>query len=98
MEISKQELWESRLSDWENSGMDIRSWCRQKNLDEKQFHYWKRQIRMNTAVQETVFAEYTGGTNIQGTGKIRNQPFRGGGKGTAEGFPWVPCHGCVCRI
>ena len=26
------------------------------------------------------------------------KPFRGGGKGTAEGFPWVPCHGCVCRI
>ena len=74
MEISKQELWESRLSDWENSGMDIRSWCRQNSLDEKQFHYWKRQIRMSTAVQETVFAEYTGGITMQGTGNIRNQP------------------------
>ena len=28
---------------------------------------------MNAAVQETVFAEYTGGTNMQGTGNIRNQ-------------------------
>ena len=37
MEISKQELWESRLSDWENRGMDIRSWCRQKNLDENEY-------------------------------------------------------------
>ena len=47
---------------------------RRQNIHEKQFHYWKRQIRMNTAVQETVFAEYTGGTNMQGTGNIRNQP------------------------
>lgn len=39
MEISKQELWESRLADWETSGMDIRSWYRKENLDEKQFHY-----------------------------------------------------------
>ena len=61
MEIPKQELWESRLADWETSGMDIRSWCRKENLDEKQFHYWKRQLRTALTVSETVFAEYTGG-------------------------------------
>ena len=73
MEIPKQELWEARLSDWEASGMDIRSWCRQKNLDEKQFHYWKRQLRAAPAVQEPVFAEYHAGTTVQGAG-TRNQP------------------------
>ena len=40
MEISKQELWKSRLTDWENSGIDICSWCRQNAVSEKQFHYW----------------------------------------------------------
>ncbi|MBO5353620.1 MAG: hypothetical protein J6A77_10020 [Lachnospiraceae bacterium] len=63
MEIPKQELWESRLAEWETSGMDIRSWCRKENLDERQFHYWKRRFRIALTVSKKVFAEYTGGLN-----------------------------------
>ena len=74
MEIPKQELWESRLAEWETSGMDIRSWCRKENLDERQFHYWKRQLRTALTVSETVFAEYTGGLNTHPAVQTRNQP------------------------
>jgi len=60
MEISKQELWEARLTDWENSGMDICSWCRQNAVSEKQFHYWKRKLRSTPVASTPIFVEYTG--------------------------------------
>ena len=60
MEISKQELWESRLTDWENSDIDICSWCRQNAVSEKQFHYWKRKLRTTPTAVVPIFVEYTG--------------------------------------
>lgn len=43
---------EYRLSQWlaiikecRNSGMNVRSWCVQNNVNEKQFYYWQRKLR-----------------------------------------------------
>lgn len=37
--------WASIVSTCRNSGMNIRSWCIENNVSEKQFHYWQRRVR-----------------------------------------------------
>ena len=44
IEKKKQELWQQRISDWEQSGMEIRAWCSKNHIEEQQFHYYKRQL------------------------------------------------------
>ncbi|WP_050759717.1 IS66 family insertion sequence element accessory protein TnpA [Clostridium carboxidivorans] len=43
---------EMRLMQWTNivreclsSGMGVRTWCLENNVNEKQFYYWQRRIR-----------------------------------------------------
>ena len=74
MEISKQKLWESRLTDWENSDMDICSWCRQNAVSEKQFHYWKRKLRTAPTASEPIFVEYTNELQTPTSKQSLNQP------------------------
>ena len=74
MEISKQELWKSRLTDWENSGMDICSRCRQNAVNEKQFHYWKRKLRTAPTASEPIFVEYTNELQTPTAKQSLNQP------------------------
>jgi transposase-like protein len=37
--------WTPIIQDCHNSGMTIRSWCRENNVNANQFHYWQRRIR-----------------------------------------------------
>lgn len=37
--------WTPIIRDCHNSGMTIRSWCRENNVNLNQFHYWQRRIR-----------------------------------------------------
>jgi len=37
--------WTSIVRKCRNSGMSIRSWCIENNINEKQFHYWQRRVR-----------------------------------------------------
>ena len=60
IEKNKQELWQQRISDWEQSGMEIRAWCSKNHIEEQQFHYYKRQLKhkQNTSqVPIPMFAE-----------------------------------------
>lgn len=48
----KDSTREYRLSQWlpiikecRNSGMSVKDWCEQNNVNEKRFYYWQRKIR-----------------------------------------------------
>ncbi len=68
IEKNKQELWQQRISDWEQSGMEIRAWCLKNHIEEQQFHYYKRQLRMKSdGSQLPMFAEVSFGSNSSTT-------------------------------
>ncbi len=37
--------WTPIVTECKNSGMTVRAWCLENNVDEKQFYYWQRKIR-----------------------------------------------------
>ena len=37
--------WLAIIKECRGSGMSVRSWCKQNDVDEKQFYYWQRKIR-----------------------------------------------------
>jgi putative transposase len=48
----KDSTREYRLSGWlpiikecRNSGMSVKNWCEQNNVNEKRFYYWQRKLR-----------------------------------------------------
>lgn len=48
----KESTREYRLSRWlpiikecHSSGMQVKEWCRQNNIDQRKFYYWQRKIR-----------------------------------------------------
>lgn len=41
---AKQSLWCERLKDWQQSGLSAKEWCRQRQLPEHQFFYWKHKF------------------------------------------------------
>ena len=45
--VSRQERldsWTSRIMECRNSGMSIRSWCRENGFNEKTYYYWQRRL------------------------------------------------------
>ena len=45
---AKQVLWRERLLAWQQSGLSTAQWCRQQQLPEHQFFYWKRKLKSGT--------------------------------------------------
>ena len=45
---AKQVLWRERLLAWQQSGLSTAQWCRQQQLPEHQFFYWKRKLKPGT--------------------------------------------------
>ena len=50
---SRKATQEYRLAQWlpivqecRESGMTVRSWCQQNNVDEKRFYYWQNKLRV----------------------------------------------------
>lgn len=41
----RKEQWSKLIVECQNSGMTVRSWCKQKNLKESSYYYWLKQIR-----------------------------------------------------
>ena len=41
---ARQTLWQQRLENWQQSPLSIADWCRQQQLPEHQFFYWKRKL------------------------------------------------------
>ena len=68
IEKNKQELWQQRISDWEQSGMEIRAWCSKNHIEEQQFHYYKRQLRVKQDTAPVpMFAEVSLGSSASTT-------------------------------
>lgn len=58
IEKNKQELWQQRISDWKQSGMEIRAWYLKHHIEEQQFYYYKRQLRIKPDTSQVpMFAE-----------------------------------------
>lgn len=40
-----KEIWEFKLKQWGNSGLNAAMWCREQNIKYCVFLYWKRKLR-----------------------------------------------------
>lgn len=41
--------WLPIIQECRSSGMTVKAWCSQNNINEKQFYYWQRRIRKEAA-------------------------------------------------
>ena len=41
--------WKKLVNDAISSGKEIRIWCRENNISERQFYYWQRKLRLEEA-------------------------------------------------
>ena len=58
MEHESPKIWEERISHWQVSGLTIRDWCQQHEVDMKQFYIWRNKIqKKNSDKEQPVFAE-----------------------------------------
>lgn len=48
-------IWKKRIEEWQSSGQNIASWCREHQLDYKAFLYWKK--RFSTSCSHASFTE-----------------------------------------
>lgn len=58
MDKGTQELrlmhWAELVKECHNSGMKVREWCQQNDIDEKRYYYWQRKVRQEILqIQET---------------------------------------------
>ena len=37
-----RDQWMARIEDWKNSGLSRSAWCKQENIADHQFYYWKK--------------------------------------------------------
>lgn len=44
-DLARERLWRERVAAWSKSGLGIRAFCRQHNLPETSFHFWRRELR-----------------------------------------------------
>ena len=43
-DINLRNLWEGRIEDWKKSGKSIVQWCKENNLPDHQFYYWRDRL------------------------------------------------------
>lgn len=57
---NKVALWAERISECRNSGMSVKTWCKEKRVCEQTYYKWQKKIfAMAKAQQELQFAEVT---------------------------------------
>ena len=57
---NKLALWAGRISECRNSGMAVKTWCRENGICEQTYYKWQRRLfEMAQAQQEVQFAEVT---------------------------------------
>jgi hypothetical protein len=44
----REAFWHRQFDDWQQSGLTITAFCRQRGLTESAFHLWKRELRLQT--------------------------------------------------
>ena len=56
----KLALWAGRISECRNSGMAVKTWCKENGICEQTYYKWQRRLfEMAQAQQEVQFAEVT---------------------------------------
>ena len=57
---NKLDLWAGRISECRNSGMAVKTWCKENSICEQTYYKWQRRLfEMAQAQQEIQFAEVT---------------------------------------
>ena len=57
---NKLALWAGRISECRNSGMAVKTWCKENSICEQTYYKWQRRLfEMAQAQQEVQFAEVT---------------------------------------
>ena len=57
---TKVALWAERISECRNSGLSVKTWCKEKGVCEQTYYKWQKKIfAMAKAQQELQFAEVT---------------------------------------
>ena len=60
---NKQQLWQSRIEECQNSSMSAKQWCQENQIAYSTYLYWARKIRLETApkqkdlLEDPVFAQ-----------------------------------------
>ena len=49
----REQLWRKRIADWQTSQLSIRAFCRQHDLAETAFQYWRQELRIRDAAKPT---------------------------------------------
>ena len=63
---NKLALWAGRISECRNSGMAVKTWCRENGVCEQTYYKWQRRLfEMARAQQEVRFAEVTPAQSVR---------------------------------
>ena len=63
---NKLALWAERISECRNSGMAVKTWCRENGVCEQTYYKWQRRLfEMARAQQEVQFAEVTPAQSVR---------------------------------
>mgnify|MGYP003466004457 FL=1 len=63
---NKLALWAGRISECRNSGMAVKTWCRENGVCEQTYYKWQRRLfEMARAQQKVQFAEVTPAQSVR---------------------------------
>lgn len=53
----KKQEWKANIRNQLESGSSIKRWCRENNISEQAFHYWRRRLLLQTSISRSSFTE-----------------------------------------
>ena len=72
-QAERRELWRQRIAQHENSGQTVRVFCRERDLREHSFYWWRRQFTSSTE-QPIRFALVETPTRVAATHPLGQAP------------------------
>jgi len=51
----KRELWQERISNYRNSGLNAQTWCKQNKLTLSSLHYWINKLNKESLESDSAF-------------------------------------------
>ena len=51
----KHELWQERICDYRNSGLNAQTWCQQNKLTLSSLHYWINKLNKESLESDSTF-------------------------------------------
>ena len=76
---NKLTLWAERISECRNSGLSVKTWCKENGVCEQTYYKWQKKLyAMSKAQQELQFAEVTPVMEMNGSYQIAVRIHAGG--------------------